>query len=214
MNRSQKLQAGPTEEQIAEVEAAAVVAPSPTTPEPTKAEKLAAERAVIRAAKALAKALRKERNRQKRANGVIGTLHQNLLLPQGVTKREILAILTDKFPDRDPIGMATTVGIQLSRLQKKFGKIVSRKQGTRGLVYGYSDTVQYEPEGSNGVVPVAPLTEPIDVPPAPVESIKPEGWDRVEAGLEQEAAAITDIPVPEPEPIKTTPKQGKKNKKH
>jgi hypothetical protein len=121
-----------------------------STPAPTKAEARAAELKSKRDKREAEKAARKAANAEKRANGVIGTLHQMLMQPNGVTKKEVLAALTERFPDRDPIGMATTVGIQLSRLQKKHGKIVSRKQGERGLVYGYELLVKFAPEASEG----------------------------------------------------------------
>lgn len=148
-----------------------------TTIAPTKAEVRMAEQAAKRAAKETAKALVKAKNAERRANGVIGTLHQALSNPYGTTKREILATLTDKFPERDPIGMATTVGIQLSRLQKKYGKIVSRKQGERGLVYGYEATVKYTPEGSDGTTTPTPVGvgEPILAPGAVDWSEEPTG---------------------------------------
>jgi hypothetical protein len=121
-----------------------------TTIAPTKAEQRLAEQKAKREQKEAEKAKRKAANAAKRANGIIGTLHQALLTERGTTKKEILATLIEKFPDRDPIGMATTVGIQLSRLQKKHGKIVSRKQDPRGLVYGYEKSVRFAPEVSEG----------------------------------------------------------------
>jgi hypothetical protein len=121
-----------------------------STTAPTKAEQRATELKAKREAKEAAKAKRKAENAEKRANGVIGTLRQMLQRPEGATKKEVLASLTEKFPERDPIGMATTVGIQLSRLQKAHGKIVSRKQGERGLVYGFEATVKFAPESSEG----------------------------------------------------------------
>jgi hypothetical protein len=146
------------------------------TATPTKAELRAAELRRNREAKQAQKDATKAANAEKRANGVIGTLHQMLQQPNGCTKKEVLAALTEKFPDRDPIGMATTVGIQLSRLQKKHGKIVNRKQGERGLVYGYELTVQFQPEGSAGT----PAPAPVEVPaPAavetPAETVAPKG---------------------------------------
>lgn len=128
-----------------------------TTPAPTKAEQRLAEQKAKREQKEAAKAKRKAENLEKRSNGVIGTLHQMLQVESGATKKEVLAALTAKFPERDPIGMATTVGIQLSRLQKKHGKIVSRKQGERGLVYGYEKSVKYTAEGSEGAGTPAPV---------------------------------------------------------
>jgi hypothetical protein len=127
------------------------------------------------------KQARKAANAEKRANGVIGTLHQMLSTETGATKKEVLAALTEKFPDRDPIGMATTVGIQLSRLQKKHGKIVSRKQGERGLVYGYEKIVKYTSEGSEGAPSkeemVAKVTEA-----APVEQEAPKAAAKSKGG--------------------------------
>lgn len=101
---------------------------------PTKAEQLATKRAEARATKEAARAARKAATAEKRANGVIGTLKQ--ALEAGTTKKEVLATLTAKFPDRDPIGMATTVGIQLSRLPKSTGReITSVVEEGRGRVY-------------------------------------------------------------------------------
>jgi hypothetical protein len=149
---------------------------TPATPAPTKAEVRAAELKAKREAKQAEKDARKAANQSKRENGVIGTLHQMLQVETGCTKREVLAALTEKFPDRDPIGMATTVGIQLSRLQKKHGKIVSRKQGERGLVYGYEKSVKFAPETSEGApdkaaivaqVAAQPEATPVAETPAP-----------------------------------------------
>lgn len=123
---------------------------SAAAPTQSKAEIRLAEQAAKREQKARFKEATKIANAEKRANGVIGTLHQMLMVESGATKKEVLAALTAKFPDRDPIGMATTVGIQLSRLQKKHGRIVSRKQGERGLVYGYEKSVKYSAETSEG----------------------------------------------------------------
>lgn len=170
------------------------------TPAPTKAEIIAAERLAKREAKAAANAWRKAKNAEKRANGVIGTLHQMLSVPQGATKREVLDALTARFPERDPIGMATTVGIQLSRLQKKHGKIVSRKQ-PRGMVYGYETSVKFVPEGSPGVtIPVADLMhQAAVVADLPVMEIVPGD----QLGTEF---------VPTPEPTNKPRKGGKKRR--
>jgi hypothetical protein len=147
-----------------------------TQPTQTKAELRAAELKAKREQREAAKAAKKAANQAKRENGVIGTLHQALLRPAGVTKKEVVAELTAKFPDRDPIGMTTTVGIQLSRLQKKNGKIVSRKQPNRdGLVYGYERTVQFAPESSEGapdkatLVAAATVAEQAPAPAAPAK---------------------------------------------
>lgn len=113
-------------------------APAPTQ---TKAEALAAERAAKRAEKEAAKEARKAANKAKREDGVIGTIKAALSTPAGVTKSEMLAQLQAKFPDRDPMGMACTVGIQFSRLSKT-RKVVNRKLD-RGRVYGFQDTVQF-----------------------------------------------------------------------
>jgi hypothetical protein len=155
---------------------------APATPAPTKAEVRAAELKANREKKAEQKAATKAANAEKRANGVIGTLHQMLLVPAGCTKKEVLAALAVKFPERDVIGMATTVGIQLSRLQKKHGKIVSRKQGERGTVYGYESTVQFAPESSPGTpAPVAPVAAPVETPaaePTPAKSAQGKGGQK------------------------------------
>lgn len=115
--------------------------PEATAPTQTKAEALAAERAAKRAEKEAAKEARKAANKAKREDGVIGTIKAALAQPDGVTKSEMLAQLQSKFPDRDPMGMACTVGIQFSRLSKT-RKVVNRKLD-RGRVYGFQDTVQF-----------------------------------------------------------------------
>lgn len=111
---------------------------------PSKAELRAAELKAKREAKEAAKIARKAELASKRADGIIGTLKAALDTPTGTSRKEILAVLTAKFPDRDPIGMAVTVGIQLSRLQKTTGrKIVSAKVKSRERVYGFEGVVQF-----------------------------------------------------------------------
>ncbi len=114
------------------------------------------------------------------AIGIIGHLRSNLWTAQGVSKREMVAKLTVLFPDRDPIGMAVTVGIQLGRLQKKFGKITSYKHATRGRVYGFA--THLVPDVSAPVVAEPVVTEPIETPVAPAEDGEPT--------IEQRAAAM------------------------
>lgn len=89
--------------------------------------------------------------------GIIGHLRTQLWDPNGTTKQEMLVLLTQLFPGRDPYGMSVTVQIQLGRLQRKWGKIVSTKVDGRGRVYGFLTHLQvgeYTP-----TVPTAPQPE-------------------------------------------------------
>lgn len=72
--------------------------------------------------------------------GIIGHLRTQLANPQGISKVEMVALLATLFPNRDTLGMAVTVQIQLGRLQKKYGKILSAKVEGRGRVYGWEAT--------------------------------------------------------------------------
>ena len=162
--------------------------PAAATP-PTKAELRAAQVKANREAKEAAKAQRKADLAVKRADGIIGTLKQALTDPKGTTKQEVLTTLTAKFPTRDPIGMSTTVGIQLSRLQKTAGKIISYKDAARGRVYGFE---------ANLVIPQGQLSGP----PATVTDSTPETRAEVEAPLSE----------PTPEPVAEPAKQSKKGK--
>lgn len=74
--------------------------------------------------------------------GIIGNLRTKLWDPNGVTKGEMLTLLTQLFPTRDPYGMSVTVQIQLGRLQRKWGKIVSVVVPNRGRVYGFQTHLQ------------------------------------------------------------------------
>jgi hypothetical protein len=74
--------------------------------------------------------------------GIIGHLRTALGNPSGITKGEMNVRLAALFPDRDPMGMATTVQIQLGRLQKKYGKISSVMVEGRGRVYGWESTLE------------------------------------------------------------------------
>lgn len=86
--------------------------------------------------------------------GIIGHLRSRLWDPNGTTKGEMLVRLQSLFPDRDPMGMATTVQIQLGRLQKKYGKIISVSVDKRGRVYGFEATLTV-----GGATPAAPAGE-------------------------------------------------------
>jgi hypothetical protein len=112
---------------------------------PSRAELRAEELQLKREKREAEDKARKEANAAKRASGVIATIHQALSAPQGTTKDEVLAILTEKFPDRDPAGMAVTVQAQLNRLQRRYGKIINQEVEGRGKVYGYEASVKFSP---------------------------------------------------------------------
>lgn len=131
----------------------------------SKQAQLDAKRADARAAKKAEKDAAKAATLAKRADGIIGTLYSALCTTAGTTKKEILDVLTAKFPAKDRDGMAVTVGIQLSRLAKQAspkhpeeypnGRPVSSfKDSTRGRVYGFTD-VLIVPEVS--IAPAAPV---------------------------------------------------------
>jgi hypothetical protein len=88
--------------------------------------------------------------------GIIGHLRTALSNPGGVTKGEMNVRLAQLFPDRDPMGMATTVQIQLGRLQKKYGKISSVMVENRGRVYGWEATLEVAQPA-----PAAPVAEQV-----------------------------------------------------
>lgn len=136
----------------------------------TKQQRLDRERAAKRQAKATEKAARKAANAAKRADGVIGTIRSMLEQPTGATRKEVLDKLTEKFPTRDPLGMAVTVGIQFSRLAKTHGVIANYKHTTRGRVYGFDKTLERPPVVVEGTPaePVEPTATPEAV--APVET--------------------------------------------
>jgi hypothetical protein len=92
--------------------------------------------------------------------GIIGNLRTMLWQPDGCTKAEVLATLVTLFPDRDPYGMSVTVQIQLGRLQKKWGKIVSQKVDGRGRVYGFATTLNVFPSAA---LPGAPEVPEVDM---------------------------------------------------
>jgi hypothetical protein len=78
----------------------------------------------------------------KKRSGVIAAIKAMLDTPSGATRSEILDELVTVHPDRDPDGMAVTVGIQVSRLAKSTGRpIVSFDVEGRGKVYGFADVV-------------------------------------------------------------------------
>ncbi len=128
-------------------------------PAPSKQELLDADRRAKRAAKATEKNARKVANAAKRADGVIGTIRSMLEQPTGATRKEVLDVLTVKFPTRDPLGMAVTVGIQFSRLAKVGGAIGNYKHITRGRVYGF-EKVLVRPAVVVEATPAA-VTEPV-----------------------------------------------------
>ncbi len=176
-------------------------------PQPTKAELRAIQVKANREAKEAAKAARKADLALKRADGIIGTLKQALTTPAGTSKQEILATLTAKFPTRDPIGMSTTVGIQLSRLQKTAGKIISYKDAARGRVYGFDATL---------VIPEGQLSgPPVTVTDSTPETRNDEGDEKLHAILDAELQAEKSpepvVPVEET-PVAPQPKKGKGKK--
>ena len=62
--------------------------------------------------------------------GVISTIIEMISRDKGASKEEMLKVLTDKFPDRDPAGMSKTITIQANR--HKSSKETDEK---RGLVF-------------------------------------------------------------------------------
>jgi hypothetical protein len=115
---------------------------SPVTPTETKQQRLDRERAEKRRVKQAEKDAKKAANLAKRADGVIGTIRSMLEQPTGTSRKETLDALTAKFPTRDPLGMAVTVGIQFSRLAKTLNKPIGNyKHATRGRVYGFEATL-------------------------------------------------------------------------
>lgn len=123
------------------------VPPTPTTPELTTAQKRDLYLREKRQAKLAEKQAAKVALAAKRADGIIGTLRSALETEQGTTKTEIMATLTAKFADRDPLGMVVTVGIQLSRLPKALGRtMLKEKIEGRGLVYRFAPVVVTTPE--------------------------------------------------------------------
>lgn len=150
-------------------------APTTTTAEAkTRAEAEASQRKADREARKAEKLAAKEKAAkdlaERRANGVIGTLSQALATPQGTTRKEILAVLTAKFPGRDPFGMNTTVGIQLSRLSKT-RPVVNFEVPDRGRVYVYADV----PDRVTGTAKPAQATQApaAEVTQAPAQETKP-----------------------------------------
>jgi hypothetical protein len=93
--------------------------------------------------------------------GIIGHLRTALGNPSGITKGEMNVRLAALFPDRDPMGMATTVQIQLGRLQKKYGKINSVMVEGRGRVYGWEATLEVAQPAPAVAEQVAPVTEEV-----------------------------------------------------
>lgn len=141
-----------------------------SAPAPTKQQLRDAQLREKRAAKAAAKAAQKAATTEKRANGVIGTIRTMLDRAQGTTRAECLAVLTEKFADRDPMGMVVTVGIQFSRLAQSTGrKIENYKVEGRGRVYGFAD-VLVRPEVV--AVGTAEVAAPTPAAPAEVEPAK------------------------------------------
>lgn len=163
-------------------------APVTTTapaPAPSKQELLDAKRREARQVKATEKAARKAANAAKRQDGVIGTIRSMLEQPTGATRREVLDALTVKFPTRDPLGMAVTVGIQFSRLAKVGGAIGNYKHATRGRVYGFDKTLQ-RPEV------VLENTPAPTVAPAPLEDHEEEeqGYQNKMDAMDAEDAKV------------------------
>lgn len=140
-------------------------------PAPTKQQLLDLQRRENRAAKAAEKAARKAANLAKRQDGVIGTIRSMLEQPTGTTRREVLDALTVKFPTRDPLGMAVTVGIQFSRLAKVGGTIGNYKHAIRGRVYGFDRTLQ-RPEVVLVATPEVAAPVEVTETPATVAPVK------------------------------------------
>ena len=138
-------------------EATDVTAPVVAIPDAAavaKAEKAEAAK-VAKAAKVAAAAAAKLAAAAKRADGVIGTICSMISSETGATRKEVIEALTEKFPTRDPLGMAVTVGIQFSRLTKKVGPINNAKVTGRGRVYKVATA------GSIIGAEVAPTDEPV-----------------------------------------------------
>jgi hypothetical protein len=66
----------------------------------------------------------------KAAKGVIATIVDAISRDRGASKVEILEILVKSFPDRDPDGMARTMGIQTSKNCSS-----KERDEKRGLIY-------------------------------------------------------------------------------
>lgn len=154
----------------------------------TKAEAKAQERKAAKDTKAAAKATEtaaKEAAKVDRtSNGVIGNIKAVLESDNGGTVNEILAVLTNKFPERTADGMKSTVKIQTSRLAKTTGrKIVSAEIQGRGRVYKFADkgeipgervVEQAAPEVPAATPTVAPAAEeaPAEAPVAKAAKAK------------------------------------------
>lgn len=70
--------------------------------------------------------------------GIIDTILETLQRPEGATQKEILAVLTKKFKDRDPEKMLVTIQHQVSPgyLPAKYGfEMKKERDSERGLVY-------------------------------------------------------------------------------
>lgn len=84
---------------------------------------------------------RKERGGNKKV-GVIATIHEVMATPEGGTKEEILAVLVERFPERSPLGMKTSVDIEVSQIPRKVKreKLKYEVEG-RGMVFRLGDPV-------------------------------------------------------------------------
>jgi hypothetical protein len=71
--------------------------------------------------------------------GVIDVIKHELCKERGASTTEIHAKLVEKFPDRDPEGMLSTVRVQVNRLAKAL-KITKERDEKRGLVYYGKDS--------------------------------------------------------------------------
>jgi hypothetical protein len=111
-----------------------------TTSAEAKAQEAKEKREAKKAEKAQAAADAKAAREKRSAEGVIGTIKAQLEKAKGATVDEILAVLVEKFPDRQADGMKSTVKIQTSRLAKTTKrKIATAEIVGRGRVYKFDD---------------------------------------------------------------------------
>jgi hypothetical protein len=79
---------------------------------------------------AKAKPAPKAKKEGKKGPGVISSIIELISAPKGASVDEIVAVLTKRFPDRDPKGMTATARIQANR-----NAASKEKTEDRGLVY-------------------------------------------------------------------------------
>lgn len=108
---------------------------APTTPTPTVTPTLTLPTTIDPTLRAIAPAPTHPETPTR--DGVINTIRT--MLRRGATKGEILTELVTRFPERDAMGMATTVSIQISRLGKKHGGTTKANVAGRGVVYTFAN---------------------------------------------------------------------------